>query len=145
MSRSARAADAAKAAADVAAEAATGMVRVSGASGALRREVVEAGADVAQVGDAPSESSQQHNYMAAMRSAGDYSITCRVRAAATVFANLGHAVYTYYFTHTPLYSENYSELPTLGAFHGAEVPFVFGDAFELKADTERSLSQAMGC
>lgn len=34
---------------------------------------------------------------------------------------------------------------TAGAFHGAEVPFVFGFGLELKTDTERNLSKIMGC
>ena len=57
-----------------------------------------------------------HSFMAAMRSAGDYAITCRVRSAATSFATLKSGpmpVYTYYFTHTPKYSANYHNLPTL--------------------------------
>jgi carboxylesterase type B len=32
-----------------------------------------------------------------------------------------------------------------GAFHGAEVPFVFGDQWELTTPAERALSKAMGC
>ena len=84
-------------------------------------------------------------YMAAMRSAGDYAITCRVRQMAAQMARRKHAVYTYYFTHTPRFSENYQDLPTLGAFHGAEVPFAFGDGFELKTQAEKDLSAAMGC
>ena len=32
-----------------------------------------------------------------------------------------------------------------GAFHGAEVPFVFGDQFELTTEVERAASRAMGC
>ena len=89
-----------------------------------------------------------HSFMAAMRSAGDYAITCRVRSAATSFATLKSGpmpVYTYYFTHTPKYSANYHNLPTLGAFHGSEVPFVFGDAFELVTDPEKTLGKMMGC
>ena len=84
-------------------------------------------------------------YMAAMRSAGDYAITCRVRAAAATLAAKGQAVYTYYFAHTPKYSANYEHTASIGAFHGAEVPFVFNDAFELTTDGERALSKAMGC
>ena len=83
--------------------------------------------------------------MAAMRSAGDYAISCRVRAMAATLSAKGHAVYTYYFAHAPVYSENYEHIEYLGAFHGAEVPFVFGDAFELKTDGERALARAMGC
>merc|ERR1719440_867116 len=37
------------------------------------------------------------------------------------------------------------QMPYEGAFHGAEVPFVFGDSFELKGKGEMALSQAMGC
>lgn len=33
----------------------------------------------------------------------------------------------------------------MGAFHGAEVPFVFGFPRELSSDGERALSKAMGC
>jgi len=33
----------------------------------------------------------------------------------------------------------------MGAFHGADVPFVFGAKFELKTAAERALSLAMGC
>ena len=54
-------------------------------------------------------------------------------------------MYSYYFTHQPNTSVNYDELSTLGAFHGAEVPFAFYDAFELATAEERALSAAMGC
>jgi carboxylesterase type B len=107
-------------------------------------------------------------YMAAMRSAGDYAITCRVRQMAARLSGpptaprgsagggseggggwgvgqRNHSIWLYYFAHTPRFSENYDHLDTLGAFHGSEVPFVFGDAFELKTDAERKLSAAMGC
>eukprot|EP00039_Didymoeca_costata_P011206 m.156343 g.156343 ORF g.156343 m.156343 type:complete len:71 (-) comp15098_c0_seq13:250-462(-) len=36
-------------------------------------------------------------------------------------------------------------MPHVGSFHGAEVPFVFGDSFELSSDGERKLSNTMGC
>ena len=55
------------------------------------------------------------------------------------------SVFLYYFAHTPSYSANYPDLPTLGAFHGAEVPFAFGAQFELKTDAERALSAVMRC
>ena len=32
-----------------------------------------------------------------------------------------------------------------GAFHGAEVPFVFNDTFELSGAGERNAANAMGC
>ena len=84
------------------------------------------------------------NYMAAMRSAGDSAITCRVRDAARVAAAGDRPTYVYYFVHTPSFSMNYDDLPALGAFHGSEVPFVFGYAAELKTEGERGLSHAMG-
>jgi carboxylesterase type B len=84
-------------------------------------------------------------YNAAMRSAGDYAISCRVRQASHALARRGHRVWEYQFRATPTFSLNYLNISELGAFHGAEVPFVFGDAFELKTDAERKLSAAMGC
>merc|ERR1712060_669940 len=33
----------------------------------------------------------------------------------------------------------------MGAFHGAEVPFVWGDEFEIVGHGEKRLSDAMGC
>ncbi|KAH8075968.1 carboxylic ester hydrolase [Aureococcus anophagefferens] len=38
-----------------------------------------------------------------------------------------------------------SDMQFLGSFHGAEVPFVFGDAFELRSDAEKKVAAAMGC
>mmetsp|Transcript_131556 Transcript_131556/g.409009 ORF Transcript_131556/g.409009 Transcript_131556/m.409009 type:complete len:573 (+) Transcript_131556:3-1721(+) len=83
-------------------------------------------------------------WQSAMRSAGDSAILCRTRELLR--AAHGGA-WWYYFTATPLSSvnERKAQLPYLGAFHGAEVPFVFGDAFEFKSDGERRLSRAMGC
>ena len=68
---------------------------------------------------------------------------CPARSAATHLAKAGHKVFLYDFVHEPAMSLNW---PTgtsgLGAFHGAEVPFVFGDTFELVGG-EVSLSQTM--
>lgn len=83
--------------------------------------------------------------MAAMRSAGDYTITCRVRQAARSLARRNHTVFTYFFTHTPALSLNYGHLESLGAFHGAEVPFAFGYPDEITTDEERVLAGKMGC
>ena len=66
------------------------------------------------------------HYMAAMRSAGDYAITCRVRQAAQASSAAG-IVCIPTFSRTRPAPENYEDLPYLGA-HGAEVPFVFGDS-----------------
>eukprot|EP00041_Stephanoeca_diplocostata_P008658 m.128204 g.128204 ORF g.128204 m.128204 type:complete len:142 (+) comp17424_c1_seq1:84-509(+) len=57
----------------------------------------------------------------------------------------GLNAYWYLFTATPIASYNMPDIPTMGSFHGAEVPFVFGDQFELSSDGERRLSAAMGC
>ena len=84
-------------------------------------------------------------YMGAMRAAGDKAIFCRARQLSLALAAAGHQAYEYYFGHTPTASLNYPLLPTLGAFHGSEVPFVFGDRFELSNDDERILSANMGC
>ena len=84
-------------------------------------------------------------YMAAMRSAGDFAITCAVRTAAQQIQQRGGRVFTYYFTHQPIRSDNYQGLDTLGAFHGAEVPFAFGYQPELSNDAERTLAKQMGC
>ena len=40
---------------------------------------------------------------------------------------------------------NMVNLPLYGAFHGAEIPFVFRDSFELNSTEERALSQSMSC
>ena len=81
-------------------------------------------------------------YMSAMRSTGDWTILCRSKMISSKSMK---SSYQYYFTHEPQYSMNYNSLSTLGAFHGAEVPFVFGDYFELSNPGERQLSSAMGC
>lgn len=36
-------------------------------------------------------------------------------------------------------------LPEYGAFHGAEIPFVFGYPAELGTEAEVKLSKTMGC
>ena len=110
----------------------------------------------------------------AMRAAGDYGFFCPVRepAKSVVSAgsagsagNAGHDVggssggssssgsssssassaFMYWFSLTPAFSLNWNYAPAYGAFHGAEVPFVFGDPFELSTEGERALSSSMGC
>jgi para-nitrobenzyl esterase len=92
------------------------------------------------------ESTSLH-WQAAMRSAGDGAILCRSREMLAAAGSLGNPVYWYFFTATPIWSANWpaGSMPFVGAFHGAEVPFVFGDAFELGSDGERDLSEALGC
>jgi len=94
---------------------------------------------------APGPPGDGKYYMAAMRSAGDFAITCAVRTAAQQIQQRGGSVFTYYFTHQPARSDNYQGLDTLGAFHGAEVPFAFGYQPELANDAERTLAKQMGC
>ena len=57
---------------------------------------------------------------------------------------LGSSGYWYYFVATPIMSYNMGDIPSMGAFHGAEVPFVFGYPKELSIDGERTLSQSVG-
>jgi len=88
------------------------------------------------------------HYTAAMRSTGDSVIVCPVRELLRSAQKQGTSkLWWYQFTHTPLYSVNMPAYVNglYGAFHGAEVPFVFGDGFELESDAERLLSKAMGC
>merc|ERR1719478_986467 len=85
-------------------------------------------------------------WVAAMRSAGDAAILCRTRELLQAAHNQNTSkVWWYYFTHTPIHSMNMGDLQYEGAFHGAEVPFVWYDSFELTGDGERYLSNAMGC
>merc|ERR1719253_1989023 len=85
----------------------------------------------------------------AMRSAGDNAILCPTRELLNeVHKKPGSGqAWWYFFTHAPKCSinEDPDQLPYEGAFHGAEVPYVFGDPFELCSDGERVLSKTMGC
>eukprot|EP01060_Flectonema_neradi_P021004 TRINITY_DN28513_c0_g1_i1.p1 TRINITY_DN28513_c0_g1~~TRINITY_DN28513_c0_g1_i1.p1 ORF type:complete len:636 (+),score=96.12 TRINITY_DN28513_c0_g1_i1:64-1908(+) len=81
-------------------------------------------------------------YMSAMRSTGDWTILCRSKM---IVEKALKPAYQYYFVLEPVYSMNYDNLDDLGAFHGSEVPFVFGDPWELSNKGERQLSSAMGC
>eukprot|EP01046_Picozoa_sp_COSAG06_P010251 COSAG06_NODE_556_length_14336_cov_8.683290_13_plen_128_part_00 len=57
---------------------------------------------------------------------------CPLRSAAAELVKQGHDVFLYDFVHPPAVSVNWPlGTKNLGAFHGAEVPFVFGDTFEL--------------
>jgi len=90
--------------------------------------------------DLPGEQAPYFN--AAMRSAGDAAIRCPTLRLAEVSKG---AAYVYYFTMAPQSSVNFANTTIEGAFHGAEVPFVFGDDFELLPGAERELSRSMGC
>ena len=86
-------------------------------------------------------------WQAAMRSAGDSAILCRAKAMLMVNATSSskNNRWLYYFTHTPAVSLNMGNLKYYGAFHGAEVPFVFGFLKEVTTPEEVKLSRAMGC
>lgn len=84
-------------------------------------------------------------YMIAMRSAGDSAITCRIRDLLLKSVSQGGRGWWYQFTATPLFSLNMGDLPASGAFHGAEVPFVFGYPAEIVSGAEHKLSKSMGC
>jgi len=81
-------------------------------------------------------------YMVAMRSAGEIAFRCPTQHLARVAR--GRA-YVYQFALTPKYSENMGDTQVAGAFHGAEVPFVFGYPWELRTAAETKLSKIIGC
>merc|ERR1719498_146861 len=70
-------------------------------------------------------------WQSAMRSAGDAAILCRTRELLRAVQKQGSNAWWYYFTHTPNRSYNMGDLKFFGAFHGAEVPFVWDDSFEI--------------
>ncbi len=55
---------------------------------------------------------------------GDMAFTCPTRMHANLMAGHGTPVYLYHFTHEP---EGVEMLGDWGAFHGSELPFVFGN------------------
>lgn len=62
---------------------------------------------------------------AAQDAAGDFDLRCPTVMAARHFANLGQPTYLYSFDHAPFESINWpGHTFHLGAFHGAEVPYV---------------------
>jgi para-nitrobenzyl esterase len=56
----------------------------------------------------------------------DKLFTCGSRFIASSFASAGNAAYLYYFSHAPV-NGIYGNYPWMGAFHYAEVPFMFGN------------------
>jgi carboxylesterase type B len=135
-------------------------------SWAVRQFGDELGSQIAPLYNAPEAPAPQCSYewrgvtsphwVGAMRAAGDAAIGCRCRellravntGAAKSSSNSKPATgWRYLFTISPQFSVNWpnSSLPYAGSFHGAEVPFVFGDQFELTTPEERGASRAMGC
>ena len=92
----------------------------------------------------PNTSTQ---WLAAMRAAGDAAIGCRSRELLIAAATARSSAWRYLFKIAPRRSVNWPATSLIyeGAFHGAEVPFVFGDQFELSNAGERAASLAMGC
>ena len=65
--------------------------------------------------------------------------SCRTTAAAALLAR-AETAFRYEFRVVPSFSVNDgADMRFLGSFHGAEVPFVFGDTFELKSRAERDV------
>lgn len=95
----------------------------------------------------PASENTSLGWLAAMRSAGDNAILCPTRRLLKATQKQkGSNTWWYYFSHTPISSINVDgDMKYEGAFHGAEVPFVFGNPSELGSDAERILSKAMGC
>lgn len=93
-------------------------------------------------GHAPVSGEESLHYIAAMRSSGDCAFRCPAHKLAHVARGRS---YLYHFTLTPNFSLDMNDLQVAGAFHGAEVPFVFGYGVELKTTAERNLSKTMGC
>lgn len=80
---------------------------------------------------------------AAQQIIGDAIMWCPARSAAKKLSKAGHKVFMYDFVHQPASSVNWpTGTENLGAFHGSEVPFVYGDTFELVGG-ELTLSESM--
>ena len=62
---------------------------------------------------------------AAARAMGDAALACPTRAAAVALRDAGNTVHTYFFTYPDAHFLLTSPFP-LGAFHSAEIQFVFG-------------------
>ena len=52
---------------------------------------------------------------------------CPTREMLAASSAWGNDVFWYFFIATPIRSVNMEDMAYWGAFHGAEVPFVFGD------------------
>src|SRR5438105_6377494 len=63
---------------------------------------------------------------AAARAMGDAGLACPTRAAAVALRDAGNAVHTYFFSYPNAHFILGSASFPLGAFHSAEIQFVFG-------------------
>lgn len=75
-------------------------------------------------GPPPPHTWNSGDELAAQYAVGDYLLGCPTEHAASQLVKQGHAVYRYFFSHTPLFSINTKHASFMGAFHGAEVPYV---------------------
>lgn len=81
--------------------------------------------------------------LAASRAMGDAGLACPTRAAAIALRDAGNAVHTYFFTYPNANFLLASSFP-LGAFHSAEIQFVFGHSVGGAFDAnEMALNAAM--
>ena len=94
-------------------------------------------------GSPPTHDPWHYWYRGAINAVGDYLLGCPTENAAQHLSAQGRTIYRYWFTHTPTYSINTPYPEHLGAFHGAEVPYVFYDTFEFRTPGEFWLSENM--
>jgi para-nitrobenzyl esterase len=81
--------------------------------------------------------------LAAARAMGDAGLACPARAAAIALRDAGNEVHTYFFRYPDAHFILGSSFP-LGAFHSAEIQFVFGHSVGGAFDTEQmALHDAM--
>ncbi|MET0406489.1 MAG: carboxylesterase/lipase family protein [Cystobacter sp.] len=80
------------------------------------------------------------------RMLGDAMFVCPTRRLARTLVEQGQPVHAYFFTHEPpkAFGSIFGRFLKLGAYHSAELPFVFGlsqGRFALETDAERELSR----
>jgi hypothetical protein len=101
--------------------------------------VARALANTSAYGPPPGSAGSRYEswWQYAYHTSGDFSLTCPTRRAARLLARRkgGARTWLYTFAHSPATPANRPDPPTpdykFGAFHGAEVPFVLGDVFEM--------------
>eukprot|EP01062_Namystynia_karyoxenos_P026954 TRINITY_DN2079_c0_g2_i1.p1 TRINITY_DN2079_c0_g2~~TRINITY_DN2079_c0_g2_i1.p1 ORF type:complete len:645 (+),score=159.96 TRINITY_DN2079_c0_g2_i1:61-1995(+) len=86
-------------------------------------------------------------FWAAAAAVGDYVVRCPVRRAARLLAARQNATFVYAWTHTPVSRQLTGGGPCAeggqGAFHGAEVPFVFHSNHFFKTPAEVKLADVV--
>ena len=71
---------------------------------------------------------------------GDMAFICPTRRSARAFTSAGQSAFVYHFTVKP----TFSLLAWLGAYHSAEIPFIFGTATKFSKDEEALSGKMMG-